>query len=126
MYEPLGIVALVISIGKRLLQDQCRDDIRWGGLVPSHIHLQWENHRSVHNRNKKLKETSSLFRLVPFLDEKAILRVGNRLQKVALAFKVRHSIVIPQKSRATELLTRQYRSHERRHQGCGKTHNALR
>ena len=41
----------------------------------------FQNHQSAHNRNKQLKQTSSLFRLDPFLDEKGMLRVGGRLQK---------------------------------------------
>ena len=85
----------------------------------------FQNHQSAHNRNKQLKQTSSLFRLDPFLHEKGMLRVGGRLQKAALAFEVKHPIVMPKKSHVTELLIRQYHSQER-HQGCGMTHNALR
>ena len=73
----------------------------------------FQNHQSAHNRNKQLKQTSSLFRLDPFLDEKGMLRVGGRLQKAALAFEVKHPIVMPKKSHVTELLIRQYHSQER-------------
>ena len=36
----------------------------------------FQNRQNAHTRNKKLKQTSSLFRLDPFLDEKGVLRVG--------------------------------------------------
>jgi len=55
----------------------------------------FQNRQNAHTRNEKLKQTSSLFRLDPFLDEKAILRVGGRLQKAALTFEVKHPIVLP-------------------------------
>ena len=46
VYDPLGIVAPVILVGKQLLQELCRDGIRWDDPVPSHIHSQWEKWRS--------------------------------------------------------------------------------
>ena len=46
MYDPLGIVAPVILVGKQLLQELCRDGIGWDDPVPSHIHSQWEKWRS--------------------------------------------------------------------------------
>lgn len=58
----------------------------------------FHNRQNAHTRNKKLKHTSSLFRLDPFLDEKGVLRVGGKLQKAALAYEVKHPIIIPEKS----------------------------
>lgn len=62
-----------------------------------------QNHSSARFRNEKLKETSSLFRLDPFLDrQKGFLRVGGRrgggerLKKAAIAFEVNHPIIITQ------------------------------
>lgn len=66
----------------------------------------FHNRQNAHTRNKKLKHTSSLFRLDPFLDEKGVLRVGGRLQKAALAYEVKHPIIIPKKSHLTKLLIR--------------------
>lgn len=86
----------------------------------------FQNRQNAHTRNEKLKQTSSLYRLDPFLDEKGMLRVGGRLQKATLAYEVKHPIVVPKKSHITELLIRQYHSQEQHHQGCGMTHNALR
>jgi len=82
----------------------------------------FRNRQNAHTRNEKLKQTSSLFRLDPFLDEKGMLRVGGRLQKATLAYEVKHPIVVPKKSHITELLIRQYHSQEQHHQGCGTMH----
>ena len=70
----------------------------------------FQNRNSIRVRNKKLKQTSTLFRLDPFLDQKGILRVGGRLKKAALAFEVKHPIIVPKKSHITELLIRHYHS----------------
>ena len=85
----------------------------------------FQNRQNAHTRNKKLKQTSSLFRLHPFLDEKGVLRVGGRLRKAALAYEVKHPIIVPKKNHLTELLIRHYHNQEQ-HQGCGMTHNAVR
>ena len=86
----------------------------------------FQNRQNAHTRNEKLKQTSSLFRLDPFLDEKRLRRIGGRLQEATLAYEVKHPNVVPKKSHITELLIRQYRSQDQYHQGCGMTHNALR
>lgn len=86
----------------------------------------FQNRQNTQTRNEKLKETSSLFRLDPFLDEKGLLRIGGRLQKAPLAYEVKHPIVVPKKSHITDLLIRQYHSQDQCHQGCGMTHNAPR
>ena len=86
----------------------------------------FQNRQNAHTRNEKLKQTSSLFRLDPFLDEKGLLRIGGRLQRATLAYEVKHPIVVPKKSHITDLLIRQYHSQDQYHQGCGMTHNALR
>ena len=86
----------------------------------------FQNRQNAHTRNKKLKQTSSLFKLDPFLDKKGLLRVGGRLQKATLAYEVKHPVIVPSKSHVTELLIRQYHREDQHHQGCGMTHNALR
>ena len=86
----------------------------------------FQNRQNAHTRNKKLKQTSWLFRLNPFLDGEGSLRVGGQLQKATLAYEVKHPILAPKKSHITELLIRQYHSKDQHHQGCGMTHNALR
>ena len=46
VYDPLGIVAPVISVGKQLLQELCHDNMEWDDPVPSHVHSQREKWRS--------------------------------------------------------------------------------
>lgn len=46
MYDPLGIVAPVILVGKQLLQELCRNGIDWNDPVPDHIRSRWEKWRS--------------------------------------------------------------------------------
>ena len=77
-------------------------------------------------KQMKMKQTSSLFRLDPFLDEKEVLRVGGRLKRATMAFEVKHPVIIPKQSHVTELLIRHYHSKDQHHQGRCMTHNALR
>ena len=42
----------------------------------------FQNRQNAHTRNENLKQTSSLFRLDPFLDEKGTLRVGSDSRKL--------------------------------------------
>lgn len=46
VYDPLGIIAPVILVGKQLLQELCREGIDWDDPVPAHIRSQWEKWRS--------------------------------------------------------------------------------
>ncbi len=46
VYDPLGIVAPVILVGKQILQDLCRDNHGWDEPVPSEILSRWEKWRS--------------------------------------------------------------------------------
>ena len=46
VYDPLGIEAPVILVGKQFLQELCRDVIEWDEPVPSHIYSQWGKWRS--------------------------------------------------------------------------------
>ena len=57
--------------------------------------------QSTHNRNEKLKQTSSLFKPNPFLDERELLRLESRLQKTAFAGEIKHPAVVPKKNPKT-------------------------
>lgn len=46
VYDPLGVIAPVILVGKQLLQELCREGIDWDDPVPAHIRSQWEKWRS--------------------------------------------------------------------------------
>jgi hypothetical protein len=46
VYDPLGIVAPVILIGRQILQDLCRDNYDWDDSVPNELLSRWEKWRS--------------------------------------------------------------------------------
>ena len=46
IYDPLGIVAPVLLVGKRLLQELCKDKAGWDEKVPDSIRPRWERWRS--------------------------------------------------------------------------------
>ncbi|KAK3728019.1 hypothetical protein QZH41_000113 [Actinostola sp. cb2023] len=46
IYYPLGIVAPVLLVGKRLLQELCKDKAGWDEKVPDSIRPRWERWRS--------------------------------------------------------------------------------
>ncbi|CAK1589376.1 unnamed protein product [Parnassius mnemosyne] len=55
-------------------------------------------------RKRKLKKTSKLTSLNPFLDTYQILRVGGRLQRANVDKDTRHPIILPHKSAFTNLI----------------------
>ena len=79
---------------------------------------------SVKLRNQRMKKTSSLFRLDPFLDEDGILRVGGRIKRANVPLQVKHPVIIPKKSHITEVLIRHHHV-KVNHMGRGMTHNEL-
>ena len=46
VYDPLGIVAPVIIVGKQLLQELCRDGVDWDDPVSDHVNSRWGKWRS--------------------------------------------------------------------------------
>ena len=79
---------------------------------------------SVKLRNQRMKKTSSLFRLDPFLDEDGILRVGGRIKRANVPLQVKHPVIIPKKSHITEVLIRHHHV-KVNHMGRVMTHNEL-
>ena len=79
------------------------------------------------NRKRKitLKNTSSLFRLDPFVDDEGILRVGGRLTRASVSFDLKHPVILPRKGHVTALIIRHYHL-QNKHQGRGMTLNELR
>lgn len=77
------------------------------------------------NKGKELKQTSTIYRLNPFIDENGILRVGGRLCKSHLPDVVKHPAIIPKKGHVTNLIINYF--HEKcNHMGRGMTLNSLR
>ncbi|GBN61752.1 hypothetical protein AVEN_228269-1, partial [Araneus ventricosus] len=55
-------------------------------------------------KGKDVAKTSKLKALDPFLDEKALLRVGGRLNNSDLPFESKHQLILPSKHKFTKLL----------------------
>ncbi|XP_011879230.1 PREDICTED: uncharacterized protein LOC105568293, partial [Vollenhovia emeryi] len=55
-------------------------------------------------RGGKLKSTSKILPLHPFLDEQGVLRVGGRLQNASWTFARKHPIILPAGNRLSRLL----------------------
>ncbi|XP_052065131.1 uncharacterized protein LOC127704931 [Mytilus californianus] len=85
----------------------------------------YEDRHSTRIRNVKLKQTSSLYKLDPFLDSDGIIRVGGRIRRAEYNLAVKHPVIIPRHSHVTELIIRHF--HEKaEHQGRGMTINEIR
>ena len=87
---------------------------------------KFQDRQCARQRNLEVKLSSSLYRLDPFIDEESLLRVGERLRNSASPFEIKHPLVMPRRSHATNLLVRQYHHGKQHHQGYGVTHNAIR
>ena len=74
---------------------------------------------------KKLKQTSSIQRLDPFLDESGLARVGRRIRRSDLSIQEKHTIILPKSSHITTLVIRHYYD-EVQHQGRLLTLNEIR
>ena len=76
-------------------------------------------------RNQEIKQTSTLYRLDPFLDKEGILRVGGRIQQASLDEDLKNPFFLSKKGHVTELLIKDL--HEKaHHQGRGFTLNEIR
>ncbi|CAC5369945.1 unnamed protein product [Mytilus coruscus] len=81
--------------------------------------------KTYEDRYVKLKQTSSLYKLDPFLDSDGIIRVGGRIRRAEYNSAVKHPVIIPRNSHVTELIIRHF--HEKaEHQGRGMTINEIR
>ncbi|CAG5003707.1 unnamed protein product [Parnassius apollo] len=77
------------------------------------------------NKHHKVRITSSILNLNPFLDKHEILRVGGRLENANLSQEQKHPIILPYNDRLTELLIDQ--AHKRTlHGGARLTLSYLR
>lgn len=80
---------------------------------------------STSDKNTAIKKSSPLFRLDPFLDSSALLRVGGRLKFTEMPEYVKFPIVLPGKSHIADLIIKH--CHDQvRHQGRGMTLNEVR
>ncbi|XP_055527269.1 uncharacterized protein LOC129719878 [Wyeomyia smithii] len=68
---------------------------------------------------KTFGKDSSIYKLVPILDEKGVLRVQGRIGAAKVSYDVRHPIILPRKHQITELLVDRY--HRDYHHGNAET-----
>lgn len=59
---------------------------------------------SALSSNQLISKKSKLLALNPFFDSDNLMRVGGRLQNADIPFSVRHPLIVPRKSRFTELI----------------------
>ncbi|XP_066300879.1 uncharacterized protein [Branchiostoma lanceolatum] len=62
---------------------------------------------SLQRRKGSVKSCSSTFLLNPKLDEEGILRVGGRLSQATLSEEMKHPMMLPKRSRVSELVVRE-------------------
>ncbi|XP_020629772.1 uncharacterized protein LOC110066861 [Orbicella faveolata] len=46
VFDPLGLVTPFILVGKRILQELCRDGVGWDDEIPDNLRSQWEKWRA--------------------------------------------------------------------------------
>ena len=76
-------------------------------------------------KKQRLKASSCIIRLDPFMDSKGLLRVGGRICKSALEKNIQHPILMPRYCRTTQLII-EWCHNQVAHAGRGMTINALR
>ena len=76
-------------------------------------------------RDTSLKMTSCIYHLDPYLDAEGIMRVGGRLRRADVPKDVKHPVILPRRSHATELIIQDCH-HAIKHQGSGMTHKETR
>ena len=52
----------------------------------------------------KIKRTSSLYRLDPFLDEKGIVRVGGTVKRANVSIELKNPVILPRKGHVTDII----------------------
>ena len=83
------------------------------------------NRSQATKRNQKLRKTSSLYKLDPFMNQDGLIRVGGCIRRADVPGDVKHPGIIPRKGHLTELLIKHHHL-KVNHMGRGMTHNELR
>ena len=67
-----------------------------------------EKNTELKAKTKRLKQTSSIQRLDPFLDASGLVLVGGRIRRSDLSLQEKHPIILPKNSHITTLVIRHY------------------
>lgn len=84
-----------------------------------------EDMQSLKAQDMKVKKTSDLVKLDPFIDDQGLLRVGGRIRTSSLPFSVKHPLLLPKDHHVSRAILRHFHRHTA-HQGRGMTINELR
>ena len=82
------------------------------------------NRSQARKRNQRLRKTSSLYKLDPFLDQDGLISVGGRIRRADVPGDVKHPLIIPRKGHLTGLLIKHHHL-KVNHIGRGMTYNEL-
>ena len=85
------------------MQELNQATLYWIKLVQGEV---WCSEIDTIKKGSKLKRTSHILSLSPFLDESGILRVGGRQENAKLSFDNRHPIILPANHQLVKLLIR--------------------
>ena len=55
VYDPLGLAAPVILVGKQILQELCRGNVDWDESIPDNLRPRWERWRNELHVLEELK-----------------------------------------------------------------------
>lgn len=112
-------IEIIRHVQRNFFKDEL-DQLRTLGSVENSDDRQFAKMRNV-----SLKQTSSLYKLDPFLDSEGIIRVGGRIKRSDFDSSFKHPVIVPKNSHVTNLVIRH--CHELvRHQGRGFTINEIR
>ncbi|KAK3731637.1 hypothetical protein QZH41_007310 [Actinostola sp. cb2023] len=84
----------------RLVQNEAfQDEVRI--LSSNNAHREPEDRKATKDHKKSMRQSSSLYRLDPFLDKEGLLRVGGRLRHASLPYEAKHPVIVPRKGHVT-------------------------
>ena len=126
LYEPVQVKDLrtaELEIIRLTQQEAFEEEIK----ILKHLKVNDSNldRKAAWARNTTMKGTSQLYRLDPFLDDEAIIRVGGRIRNASYSSDIKHPVILPRKHHVTDLIIRH--CHETtQHGGRGMTINEIR
>lgn len=77
------------------------------------------------HRNQRMKKSTSLHKLDPFIDENGLPQVGGRIRLSSLRYDAQHLIILPKEGHVTDLILCHFHQSVK-HQGRGVTQNEIR
>ena len=105
--------------------DSCSEQIAEVAVIRLCQRRYFEKDINALRSGKSVSKQSNIYNLDPFLHKKDNLRVGGRIRKSTLEYKLKHLVLLPRKDHITSVIMRYY--HEKvAHAGRGITITGLR